>query len=79
MEKENIFFAEEKKNGEEKGGRCLEKEILLLAEKEEERHRDRWVQQKITLYLEKNDLEDYFSTLFTKTPTSFQNKFQIHL
>ena len=70
MEKENIFFAEEKKNGEEKGGRCLEKEILLLAEKEEERHRDRWVPvgpTKITLYLEKNDLEDYFSTLFTKS------------
>ena len=43
MEKENIFFAEENKNGEEKGGRCLEKEILLLAEKEEKRHRDRLV------------------------------------
>ena len=37
------IFAEEKKNGEEKGVKYLEKEILLLAEKEEKRHRDRSV------------------------------------
>ena len=35
---ETIFFG-----GEEKGVKYLEKEILLLAEKEEKRHRDRSV------------------------------------
>ena len=36
MEKENIFFAEEKKNREGKGGKHFEKENIFWEEKEKE-------------------------------------------
>ena len=42
LEKENIFFVEEKRNKEEKGGKHLEKENICLWRIEKEKEKNIW-------------------------------------
>ena len=68
MEKENSFFVEEKKNGEGKGGKHLEKEKIFLRRSKIEKEKGRTFLEKenIFLLLSKRKTEKKRRTIFGK-------------